>query len=877
MQRKSYTVTLVGSHFECGQTTVDVLSGDDVSFDLQIESGYTYIRNDKGATYQNGKLTLHQVRGNEVVSVQTASVSSSPILTVSLVEANGFTIVGDSSKVVPYGSSVSFVVEIDAKFGYFGNDANATFDATTGTLTLNGVTSSQDISLNLRQGFFTVTVEEGLGFAVVGDTTVVVEENQTVSFNVQLLPGYVYLSNSANATYQNGVLTIQNVTSDVNVNIVVHRQVTVSVSDGNGFAVDQRVKTVSQGEDVSFQLTFDTGFAYATNDQGAIFDSYNNRLILRNVQDDVEIVIKVVQGNGTSQLYTNGTSFVSRDGEKTYFVASPNQGYEFCGWERAVEVDKWEIFSYANNLCLDVDVYGAELTLRPIFARQSQIFDAKGTTQTITYHANGGNVINSLDKTVTTHFTKATYLYSASLGSWCFDTFERDGYVPLEYNTKPDGTGQAISLGSRVLSDETHVDLYVIWAKETTASSFQTENVLDDEDNVVGVALVGYTGQDSLVVVPTTIDGVPVVAIKSGFISGNDTMQTFVITKNVEEVERGAFVNCSAFTTLYMCDSVLRIGDASFSNCANLSALRMIATWQPYYSDHLLGTPVRRVEKLFYLKNHSDKPTVATYGSSGMYHSIDGATLDQGLDYQYNIVNCGQNGNVSGQFAMSMIEPFLKEGDVLFFAPEWHHSLLGNRVNSVTWLTSEAYYDVWRYLDLRDYVGVFDGFQGMQLAGDGYTFPARNTLRMQGKGLTYLDFVKTDKGEDQMDQYFTRAQVHDPAGAINASVYYQIENVSIDSWANYFAQWFTNDIKVVWGVPAVYEEGIANEPSQIDAFYQELAEKLPDNVIIFSNWRENLYPYELLYDNTVHLTTEGAIINSQKIAQTLKSILNVYQ
>ena len=876
LQRKTYQVVLVGSNFTAQQYSFQVNSGDDATFELDIQSGYTYFSNDQGAIYQNGKLTLKQVRQNTTINVSTKLISTNPTLNVSIVQQEGFTIVGESTKVVQYGQDVSFQIEIDSRFGYLGNDANAIYDMTTGIITLQNVTSSQDVTLNLRQGFFTVVVAEGEGFTV-DQTSQTVEENQSVTFQLQFAPSYVYVGNDKNAIFDSNsnTLTISNVTKDLLLTLDVRRQVVVSVMQGQGFSVvGESQKTVFYGERVSFQLQFDQDYHYATNNGGAVFDSYNNLLIVSSVKESMQLEVQAVLGQSQQVPYTHGTTQRVLTAQSLYYSAFPSDGYVFAGWEYAVDEEQWKIYSYANNLQLDVAQVGDQLMLRPIFAKASQEFLDKGDVQIATYHANGGVVINSQDNSVSTAFTKDVYWYSATLGEWCFKTFQRQGYVPLEYNTQPDGTGTAISLGSRILVDDNNVDLYVIWARETETSKFETEDYVE-EGNLLGVALTKYTGDDQTLVIPTQINGLPVMCLKEGFVVDNETLQTVVVTQNVEVVENGAFSKCSSLATIYMCDSVLQIANASFVQCDNLANLRMIATWQPYYTDNLLGSLVRRVERLFYLKNHSDKPSMMFYGSSGLYHNIDGATLDQGLDGLYNIVNCAQNGNISGRFAMQMFAPYLKEGDVLYFAPEWHASLLGNRVNSVTWYITEAFYDAWRNVDIRYYAGVFDGFRAMQLGGDGYTFTPRAVFRQQGKYLTYLDFVKTDKGEDQLDYYFTRAQIHNSIGAIHSAINYPIRDLDLYVWRPYFLQHFVSKgVMVFWGPPAIYEYGFENTEEEVNGFYNQLANNLSGVALVLGNWQNYLYPYEYLYDNTVHLTTEGAIINSQKIAETLKLFLH---
>lgn len=872
VEQKTYVVEIAGNHFDVDQESKVVNSGESVSFEIELREGYTYVGNDKGATYSNGVLTVHQVRQNLTVQVDAEEISSQPELTVSIIVRDGLT-TQNVLRQVEFGATATFTLEIDERYTYLGNSANAEFDASTGLLTLNNVESSQDIEIYLRQDVCQVTLAESDAYTISGERVKSCQTGDSVTFGVNVKNLYKYVGNNLGATYdkQAGTITVHNVTEDLNLSLILERLFVVTISDGNGYTVQgEKSFIVERGETVRFYLEIEENFVYANNNVGAVFNAQSGELVFSNVTGDVNIFVNVYDSRVQTFVYDFGYVTLQQDSISAKYSAVPNSDYVFAGWQSQTDDETWEIFAYQNNFSISKDAHGSYLTLRPIFVRPTQQFQQEGDVQTITIHANGGALYNSPDESITYTFERGIYLYSATLGEWFFKTFYRDGFAILEYNTQPDGTGEAISLGSRVLNDSQHVDLYAIWVEETPSSYFTIGDVMEG-NNFVGYALSNYTGEHQMVVVPNQIDGVPVVKVEANTFV-NRPMERLVVSYNLKTFEANAVVDCLQLSTFYLSDSLQYIYDESFVNCPNFSNLRMIAVLPPIYADHLLGSIVRRVEKLFYLQSHNTRQgTIFFLGGSGMFHSIDGETIDNALQNRYNIVNGGQNVNASGAFQLDFYSEFMDSNTIVYYAPEYQINIHTNELKMVSWLITESYYDAWRSIDIRNYTKVFSAFRGMQVGQPEFAFVGRYPMYIGGEKASYSDYNST------LNQYFTRNYTANNILMQSSALTVNLPLEEILSLVEVVNRVYTEDlhsknIKMYYAYASLYDNGFTCSLMDLSAFSSNLANQL--QMPMLGSLQEHLYPFEYLHDNPAHLTTNGARINSQKVANELLSVLN---
>ncbi len=122
--------------------------------------------------------------------------------------------------------------------------------------------------------------------------------------------------------------------------------------------------------------------------------------------------------------------------------------------------------------------------------------------RTIHYLANGGKGLDGVGSEVTESYDIREHRRpNVSIGT---DLFAREGFTLTGWNTKPDGSGQRVGLGSRVtVTDE--LTLYAQWEEWTDADRF-TCRITE-----IGATVTGCSETGEKLVVPETLEGAPVV------------------------------------------------------------------------------------------------------------------------------------------------------------------------------------------------------------------------------------------------------------------------------------------------------------------------------------------------------------------------------
>ena len=797
-----------------------------------------------------------------------------------------YQVVGEGVKDVNVGEDVSFYISIDEGYYYVSNNSGAEFSEN--QLTLRNVMMPRTIRLEVKAYTYTVRLNETEGLKVKEGESFVqkaasleVSHGENAVFDVEIDEGYEYYENTVTsedgnnqqAVYEDGKLTVENVCSDKEIFVQLRKKavaeqekVTVKLVKTEAFVIKgESEQVVESGTDVEFEIIVREGYYYLTNNCGAEYDSKTGKVIFRNARADQTIRLSFrKQNTDVSYDDPNGTVESSVEGENVIYTAKSNANYVFTGWYYTKEGEEGEesediFYSYANNLKVSGSV-AADLDLKPTFAWSA-------THKTVTYHANGGKIYGSEDETITDAFRHEVYLYPAALGEWCFNTFYREGYVPIEYNTKADGSGEAFSLGSRIFSDVKKIDLYVIWAEENKASDF-TYTYLDENDRGAGIELVKYTGTDLSVVIPNYIEGSPVKVIGGTCFEGQN-IESAVLTRNLTEIKIGAFANCRALTTVYMCDSVEKVYDESFSNCTSLANLRMIAALPPVYSDHLIGATVRRFELLYSIRNNW-ATNILFYGGSSTFHGIGGETLDKKYFSSYRVINCAQNAHVSGPLMMELYSHFMKENDVMVFMPEYSARLYSSALELPSWIALEAFYDAFRYIDLRNYSNVFDAFYDIQHGSESYVYVGKLQQIKDKKGFSYYTY------DDTFDEYFTRAEnfvISKVTLKTETEVpkFEEMKRFVLSDIEMLYERCYEGRLKMYFAYFAFWENAY-DKSVHHEKYEQWLKENLPFPYI--SNYRNHMYGAEYMSDSISHLTREGAVLHSEVIGAELTAQMN---
>ncbi|MCR5448480.1 MAG: leucine-rich repeat protein, partial [Solobacterium sp.] len=110
----------------------------------------------------------------------------------------------------------------------------------------------------------------------------------------------------------------------------------------------------------------------------------------------------------------------------------------------------------------------------------------------------------------------------------------------------------------------------ILFAGETDPSQFTT---VDNADGTVSIKM--YSGTDTAVVIPSTIDGKTVTAISDYAFNGNSTIISVEIPGSVKSIGRQAFENDSKLETVTLHEGLTTIANMAFSSCASLKNINL--------------------------------------------------------------------------------------------------------------------------------------------------------------------------------------------------------------------------------------------------------------------------------------------------------------
>lgn len=282
--------------------------------------------------------------------------------------------------------------------------------------------------------------------------------------------------------------------------------------------------------------------------------------------------------------------------------------------------------------------------------------------------------------------------------------FTRDGYVLLGYSFDKDGKGELIRPGHKysLPSKDKEFNLYCVWAKETSSSSFKTVAKTDET-----VYIAGYTGNDKVVYIPRKIGNKTVTGIASGAFSNNKTVTEVHITSSITRVEANAFANCPNLKKVTLYDNLKLISNDSFKG-SPVKTVRMCAAKAPRYitSTETFGIKYERL-----IKTKGEKRIIVLAGSSVLF-GIDSAYMETQFKDDYTVINFGTNANMNIIFFLDAITPHLTKDDIVIFSPEQYgpfayHTNGNPEFTSATFQGIATCYNLLENIDISLYTEFF--------------------------------------------------------------------------------------------------------------------------------------------------------------------------
>ena len=219
--------------------------------------------------------------------------------------------------------------------------------------------------------------------------------------------------------------------------------------------------------------------------------------------EDAPITVSLISN---SAFTAQADTVTFQRGEDVQFTITMHEGFEFVG----CNYDNFD-FSIEGNVVY-ITLYDVLYPFRlQIQSKDIRIPEEELKRQyQINYHLNGGTTSDGNADFCVNSTLKNHDRANVSIG----EGLERSGYTLYGWNTKADGSGEHIGLGSRVTIPESRVvELYAEWIAWTPNEAFEYE------EGEKGLTLTKYLG-DALVqdlVIPNEIGGKPVVQIAAGF------------------------------------------------------------------------------------------------------------------------------------------------------------------------------------------------------------------------------------------------------------------------------------------------------------------------------------------------------------------------
>ena len=322
----------------------------------------------------------------------------------------------------------------------------------------------------------------------------------------------------------------------------------------------------------------------------------------------------------------------------------------------------------------------------------------------VLYHANGGTVTETGGDEILKEFSLAYYLYPNTLPA--MGHFEREGYTLVGYNTEPDGSGEFYNMGGKAFEDTDQViELWCVWMENSPDKDF----TFTYNDVEAGWYVNEYTGKDEVVCIPSEHENEPVVGVSNGAFTGNDKVTTIVFPPAMRNLSDFSVNACENLSTVYFFDSLNYISDKTFDSDYSLNHVFIGAATNPRYSNYF-NNHAKKIELMNYYKD-SERPKMIILGGSSTTYSVDAELLEQSLDRDYLVLNCGTNGgnlfNMTSEWAMR----FLNEDDFLLQIIEYSYWQLGGvQCNWVTFRSFEGCYNVFSWVNMAQYYTFYDCF-----------------------------------------------------------------------------------------------------------------------------------------------------------------------
>lgn len=210
----------------------------------------------------------------------------------------------------------------------------------------------------------------------------------------------------------------------------------------------------------------------------------------------------------------------------------------------------------------------------------------------INYDANGGETIDGEPNFIIDTIEQFGFINPITVnGSWYL---KREGYTLSSYNTRPDGSGIRVGIGSKaaqtLFDSANKLTLYAQWEKWSDLSIFS----YSEDDS--GVIIEKYIGNATKVVIPNIIDNQKVIRIKEGAFTDCLNLEIVIFNEDLQIIDEFAFNNCPNLNTIQIYSSLVKAQSTSFNNCDLLETCYINANSLPLTKELALEDLTKQVD-----------------------------------------------------------------------------------------------------------------------------------------------------------------------------------------------------------------------------------------------------------------------------------------
>ena len=466
----------------------------------------------------------------------------------------------------------------------------------------------------------------------------------------------------------------------------------------------------------------------------------------------------------------------------------------------------------------------------------------------IRYEANGGAGADGGTSLTKNYSLTVHPRANTALGT---DLFSREGYTLFSWNTRADGSGERIGLGSRVTLSGGERVLYAQWARWSPEADFSW---VEEGD---GVAVTGCRNRDEILVIPGELGGKPVLRLAAGAFR-DCPAEAVILPPGLRVIEDGAFQNC-AFTELTLFDDLAEFSDGGFVNCPAWKTLHINAKEAPY--GYVFRKESAYADKVDLLILARGRKKLVFYGGCSMWYNLEGSQADKLFGSEYAIVNVALNGAANSAVQLQIMAEYLEPGDILFHTPEIasrFQLLLLTEMredDSNLWCGLENNYDLFALVDLRTVDGALDSFC--------------HYLSLKDRRTDYNQFYSDDYRTPYVDGYgcipFYRSMHKDKLGDKVSVRPEFLTAESLQTLGEYYAMLRDRGVRIYVSCACInldaLPEGDEAKIPEADALLRQTLSAMP-GVTPISHLGDYLYRQEDFYDTNYHLLSEPAKRNT---------------